>query len=46
MVSDCTTAFDDADGTIGMGHDRALNYEKYWYDAKIETSKQVVKELK
>jgi nicotinamidase-related amidase len=46
MVRDCTTAFEDKDGTIGMGHDRALNYEKHWYDAKIESSAQVVKELK
>jgi nicotinamidase-related amidase len=46
MVSDCTTAFEDVDGTLGMGHDRALKYEKYWYDAKIQPSKDVVKELK
>jgi len=46
MVSDCTTAFDDPDGTLGMGHERALNYEKYWYDAEIQPSKEVEKDLR
>ncbi len=46
MVSDCTTAFEDKDGTIGMGHDRALNYEKYWYSAGIQSSKEVEKGLR
>ena len=45
MVSDCATAFDDPDGTMGMGHERALNYEKYWYEAQIQPSKEVAKEL-
>jgi nicotinamidase-related amidase len=45
MVSDCTTAFDDADGTMGMGHDRALNYEKYWYEAQVQSSREVASEL-
>jgi nicotinamidase-related amidase len=31
MVKDCTDAFDDPEGKLGMGHDRALNYESYWY---------------
>jgi len=46
MVTDCTTAFEDVDGTMGMGHDRALNYEKYWYEAQTEPSKEVLKEIK
>jgi nicotinamidase-related amidase len=45
MVSDCTTAFEDTDGSIGMGHDRALNYEKYWYDAPVLSSEEVKKGL-
>jgi nicotinamidase-related amidase len=46
MVSDCTTAFEDKDGSIGMGHDRALNYEKYWYEAQVQKSREVAKSLK
>jgi nicotinamidase-related amidase len=46
MVSDCTTAFEDTDGTMGMGHDRALNYEKYWYQAQVQSSKEVKGTLK
>lgn len=45
MVKDCTDAFDDPDGKLGMGHDRALNYESYWYDAKVETSADLITEL-
>jgi nicotinamidase-related amidase len=45
MVSDCVTAFADTDGTIGMGHDRALNYEKYWYEAEVRPSKEILKDL-
>jgi hypothetical protein len=39
-------AFDDPDGTLGMGHERALNYEKYWYDAELKSSQEVLAELK
>ena len=46
MVSDCTTAFEDTDGSMGMGHDRALQYEKYWYEAKVESSKEIEKGLR
>jgi nicotinamidase-related amidase len=45
MVKDCTDAFDDPDGKLGMGHDRALNYESYWYDAKVESSTDLIAEL-
>lgn len=45
IVSDCTDAFDDPEGLLGMGHDRALNYEKYWYDAEIMDSSQVERKL-
>lgn len=45
MVKDCTDAFDDPDGRLGMGHDRALSYENYWYDARIESSEEVVEKL-
>ena len=35
MVSDCVAAFDDPDGIMGLPHEKALAYEKYWYDAQI-----------
>lgn len=41
MVSDCTDAFDDPEGLLGMGHERALNYEKYWYSAEVIPSSEV-----
>ena len=46
MVTDCVDAFDDPDGALGMGHERALNYEKYWYDAELKSSQEVLAELK
>jgi nicotinamidase-related amidase len=46
MVKDCVDAFDDPDGLLGMGHERALNYEKYWYDAEIKSSQEVLAEIK
>jgi nicotinamidase-related amidase len=45
MVKDCTDAFDDPDGKLGMGHDRALNYESYWYDAKVVSSQDLINEI-
>jgi nicotinamidase-related amidase len=45
MVKDCTDAFDDPEGKLRMGHDRALNYESYWYDAKVESSDDLIAEL-
>jgi nicotinamidase-related amidase len=46
MVSDCTDAFDDSDGKLGMDHRRALSYEEYWYDAKVKTSEEVARALR
>lgn len=46
IVKDCVDAFDDPEGKLGMGHERALNYESYWYDAEIKTSEDVVAEMK
>jgi nicotinamidase-related amidase len=45
MVKDCTDSFDDPDRKLGMGHERALNYENYWYDAKVESSQDVIEEI-
>ncbi len=45
VVKDCVDAFDDPDGKLGMGHDRALNYERYWYDAEVKSSEEVVAEI-
>ncbi|GEM_PF-122649 len=45
IVNDCVDAFDDPDGKIGMGHDRALNYESYWYNAEIMPSEQVIEKI-
>ena len=42
IVSDCTDAFDDPYGTLGMDHGRALKYEKYWYSADVLTSGEVI----
>ena len=45
MVSDCVAAFDDPEGKLGMSHERALNYESYWYSAEVKTSEEIKKEL-
>lgn len=45
IVSDCTDAFDDPEGKLGMDHARALNYEKYWYDAEIKDSVEVLGDI-
>lgn len=45
MVSDCVAAFDDPEGKLGMSHERALNYESYWYSAEVKTSGEIKKEL-
>lgn len=45
IVDDCTDAFDDPEGKLGMNHSRALNYAKYWYDAEIMSSSQVILSL-
>lgn len=45
MVSDCVAAFDDPEGKLGMGHDQALNYEKFWYDAAVKSSEEVIEEI-
>ncbi len=45
MVSDCVAAFDDPEGKLGMSHERALNYESYWYSAEVKTSWEIKKEL-
>jgi len=45
MVTDCVSAFDDTDGSMGMGHDQALKYEKFWYEAEIKSSNDIINEI-
>ncbi|MBI2185419.1 MAG: cysteine hydrolase [Thaumarchaeota archaeon] len=45
IVKDCVDAFDDPDGRMGMGHEQALSYESFWYDAEIKSSEDIVREL-
>ena len=45
MVNDCVAAFDDPDGLMGMGHDQALRYEQFWYEAEVKSSSDVIREL-
>lgn len=45
VVEDCVDAFDDSIGNAGMGHDGALAYMKYWYNAEIKSSSEVKAEL-
>ena len=41
MVRDCTDAFDNPDGSLGMDHEAAINYEEYWYGARVELSEEL-----
>jgi len=45
VVEDCTDAFDDSEGRLGMDHSRALQYESYWYDARVEPSGRIAERL-
>lgn len=45
VVEDCVDAFDDSVGNAGMGHEEALAYVKYWYDAQVKSSDEVRAEL-
>lgn len=45
LISDCTASFDDVDGKMGMDHACALAYAKFWYQAGVLTSDEVVKEI-
>jgi nicotinamidase-related amidase len=45
MVSDCVAAFDDPDGKMGLSHEKALAYENYWYNAKIQSSDEIKREF-
>jgi nicotinamidase-related amidase len=45
MVTDCVAAFDDPEGKMGMPHDKALNYENFWYNAELKSSQEVVSGL-
>ena len=41
MVSDCVAAFEDPEGKMGLPHDKALVYETFWYDAKVNNSNEI-----
>ncbi len=45
MVNDCVAAFEDPEGAMGMGHDQALRYEEFWYEAEVKPSNTVITEL-
>jgi nicotinamidase-related amidase len=45
IVSDCVASFDDPEGKMGLPNEKALVYENFWYDAKIENSEEVKSEL-
>ncbi|MFQ5920023.1 MAG: cysteine hydrolase family protein [Thermoplasmata archaeon] len=45
LLSDATAAFDDPEGVMGMSHEAALSYEKFWYDAEIQTVDEAVRDL-
>ena len=46
IVKDCVGRVRRPWRGLGMGHERALNYESYWYDAEIKTSEEVLAEMK
>ncbi|MFQ6012099.1 MAG: cysteine hydrolase family protein [Thermoplasmata archaeon] len=45
LIRDAVAAFEDPEGIMGMSHDDALNYEKFWYDAEILTLDEALKDL-
>ncbi len=45
MVTDCVAAFEDPEGKMGLPHANALTYEKYWYNAELESSKAILEQL-
>ncbi len=45
IISDCVDSFDSIDGELGMDKDQALNYIKYWYNADVATSEQVLENI-
>lgn len=45
IVRDCTASFENREGRLGMGHEEALKYEEFWYDAEIKDSDEVINEL-
>lgn len=45
IVSDCVDSFDSPDGKLGMNRDQAISYLRYWYDAGIMTSGQVLEHM-
>jgi nicotinamidase-related amidase len=45
MVSDCVAAFDDPEGKMGLPNEKALIYERYWYNAEISSSRRVIRSL-
>lgn len=45
IVTDCVAAFDDTDGSMGMSHEQALRYERFWYEAELTTSEEALAAL-
>lgn len=45
VVTDCVAAFEDIDGSMGMGHEQALRYERFWYEAELATSEDVFRTI-
>ncbi len=45
IITDCVDAFDNTDGTLGMGHNEALKYQKYWYNTQTKTSQETINQL-
>jgi len=47
IVSDCVAAFDDPDGVkMGLPHEKALTYERFWYDAGVKASEEIMEEFR
>jgi nicotinamidase-related amidase len=45
LVRDCVGSFENTDGKLGMDNESALNYAKYWYNAEVRSSEEVLREL-
>ena len=46
VVEDCVDAFRDVTGKGSMGHREALEYMRYWYEAEIKSSADLMAEIR
>lgn len=46
LVEDGVAALPDPEGKMGLPHSQALQYQRFWYDAEVLSSREVAKELK